>query len=69
MKYVLSNENFKEDYAERLIGSRGGDFNGMINATLNDVEDPEKLDNIEKGAKLLCAALEQKDKTIFILVD
>lgn len=69
MKYVLSNENFKEDYAERLIESRGGDFNGMINVTLNDVEDPEKLDNIEKGAKLLFAALEQKDKTIFILVD
>lgn len=69
MKYVLNNENFKEDYAEKLIESRGGDFNGMINATLNDVEDPEKLDNIEKGAKLLFAALEQKDKTIFILID
>ena len=69
MEYVLSNENFKEDYAEKLIKSRGGDFNGMINATLNDVEDPEKLDNIEKGVKLLFAALEQKDKTIFIIID
>lgn len=69
MKYVLSNENFRDDYAERLIESRGGDFNGMVNATLNDVEDPEKLDNIDKGAKLLFAALEQKDKTIFIIND
>lgn len=54
MKYKLVNENFKNNYGEQLLRSRGVEnVQLFLNPDISCLQDPEALVNIEAGANLL----------------
>lgn len=70
MKYSLVNENFQDNYVERLIESRGGDYNKLLNIGPESLNSPDLLDNIEKGANLFLTKIKANDsKKIGYVVD
>lgn len=68
MEYQLINKNFEENYIEQLVQAYGADAHKLLNPTINDLEPPTNLDNIDKGARLLNEILSNKGK-IAIIVD
>lgn len=70
MKYTLVNENFQDNYVKRLIESRGGDYNKLLNIGPESLNSPDLLDNIEKGANLFLTKIKADDsKKIGYVVD
>lgn len=61
MKYNLVNENFQDNYVERLIESRGGDYNKLLNIGPESLNSPDLLDNIEKGVNLFLTKIKAND--------
>lgn len=69
MRYRLVNENFKSKYGESLLKARGvEDVNLFLNPTLDCLQDPKNLTNIEDGARLLIDTINNNGK-ILIVVD
>ena len=69
MKYRLVNENFKTNYGENLLHSRGvEDVNLFLNPTSECIQDPINLSNIHEGATLLINTINNNGK-ILIVVD
>ena len=69
MKYRLVNENFKTNYGENLLHSRGvEDVNLFLNPTSECIQDPINLRNIHEGATLLINTIDTNGK-ILIVVD
>ena len=70
MKYTLVNENFQDNYVKRLIESRGGDYNKLLNIGPESLNSPDLLDNIEKGANLFLTKIKANDsKKIAYITD
>ena len=69
MKYRLVNENFKSNYGENLLHSRGvEDVNLFLNPTSECIQDPINLSNIHEGAMLLINVINTNGR-ILIVVD
>lgn len=69
MQYHLVNENFKNNYGEKLLQSRGvQDIESFLHPTLACLQSNEDLDNIAAGARLLIDTI-QKNEPILIIVD
>ena len=69
MKYTLVNENFKTNYGENLLHSRGvEDVNLFLNPTSECIQDPINLSNIHEGATLLINVINTNGR-ILIVVD
>lgn len=69
MKYRLVNENFKTNYGENLLHSRGvEDVNLFLNPTSECIQDPINLSNIHEGATLLINVIDTNGR-ILIVVD
>lgn len=69
MKYKLVNENFKENYGENILKARGiKDVNHFMAADVMEIANPNLLENIDKGAKLLMDVLNSNGR-ILIVVD
>lgn len=69
MKYRLVNPELNSPYLENLLRERGvEDVKEYIKPTQNYLNDPAKLDNIEKGAKLYLNVIKHNGN-ILIVVD
>lgn len=69
MQYHLVNENFKSNYGEKLLQSRGiQDIGTFLHPTEKCLQNAENLDNIVAGALLLLNTI-QKNEPILIIVD
>ena len=69
MKYKLVNENFKTNYGENLLYSRGvEDVSLFLNPTSECIQDPINLSNIHEGATLLINVIDTNGR-ILIVVD
>lgn len=70
MKVNLVNENFKENYRENLLKARGiTDIEHYLNPTIDNLNDPFLLDNIQEGVLLLEATLCAENSKILLVVD
>lgn len=70
MKWNLVNENFKNNYCENLLKSRGvKDIEVFLNPNLSCVNSPSLLSNINQGAELLYNVLQNDASKILIIVD
>ena len=70
MKVNLVNENFKSDYRENLLRSRGiKDINHYLKPTIQNLSDPGLMNNMTRGAKLLEYILNKEDSKILLVVD
>ena len=68
MKYKLVNENFKNNYGEQLLRSRGvEDVSLFLNPDISCLQDPEALNNIEIGASLLDDVLVSKGRILLVV--
>ena len=69
MKTKLINENFKKDYVNQLLKSRGIENpEDYYNPGREFLQPPTDLENVERGAYVLMGALAMKEK-ILIVVD
>lgn len=69
MKYRLVNENFKANYGENLLKSRGVENVSLFLSPTNEcLQDPINLNNIHAGATLLINTIDNNGK-ILIVVD
>lgn len=69
MKYRLVNPELNSPYLENLLKERGvEDVKEYIKPTQNYLNDPAKLDNIEKGAELYLDVV-KRNGNILIVVD
>ena len=69
MKTRLINENFKSDYTANLLRSRGvGDVEAYYEPSVDALQDPLFLENIDEAAALLIATLDCNEH-ILIVVD
>lgn len=70
MQYRLVNENFKDNYGEKLLKARGvSDIEGFLHPIEKEcLQSAEYLDNIAAGANLLLEILKE-NKPILIIVD
>lgn len=68
MKYTLVNKNYKKDYVKNLINERGGDYDRLIRADINDISSPDLLDNIEEGAQVFKQNVLWKDDKKIVLI-
>ena len=69
MKCRLVNPNYSNDYVKNLLKQRGvEDLNGFFNPTINNLQSPEDLSNIDEGAKLYLDCI-GNGKKILIIVD
>lgn len=63
MQVKLVNENFKADYVDNLLLSRGiKDLERFKNPTYNDIESWNKLSNIERAVEIFSQTIEDKEK-------
>lgn len=63
MKTILVNDNFKENYLENLLYSRGVEnLSDFLYPKKENLQDPSFLNNIEEGANLLLSTLENNGK-------
>lgn len=70
MKYVLVNDEWKDNYAENYLRFCGvEDLESFLNPKPEHLQDPSDLEQIDLGFKLLSAILEDREAEIFILVD
>ena len=70
MKVKLVNENFKKDYLNQLLLSRGvTDLNAFYNPSDDLLQDPIYLDNIDKGAELYRNVIGDINAHVGIVVD
>lgn len=70
MKINLVNENFKSNYLENLLRSRGvDDIKQFINPPSMCLADPADLDNINLGVQWLEETLAKPNSRILIIVD
>lgn len=68
MKYKLINEDFRSDYGENLLKTRGiVNTELFMNPTEDCVQDPIDLENIKEGAELLLKVIEDKSKILLIV--
>lgn len=67
MEYQLINKNFEDNYIEQLVQTYGADAHQLLNPTINDLEPPTNLDNIDKGARLLDTTLKKDGRIVFIV--
>ena len=68
MRYRLVNENFKNNYGEQLLHSRGvKDVNLFLNPDISCLQEPEALNNIEAGANLLHGVLMMKGRILLVV--
>ena len=68
MKYKLINEDFRSDYGENLLKTRGiVNTELFMNPTEDCVQDPVDLENIKEGAELLLKVIEDKSKILLIV--
>ena len=68
MKYKLTNENFKNNYGEQLLRSRGVEnVELFLNPNETCLQSPEALNNIEKGAELLHNVLMMKGRILLVV--
>ena len=73
MDYQLINSSLPSHWTlvQKVFYNRGfelKDIEPYLHTTNDDIENPELLDNIERGAKMLVQHIANKDK-IFIQVD
>ena len=70
MKVKLINENFKTNYLENLLKSRGiKDVNEFLHPTISNLNPPENLENIELGCQWLQETLDKENSRILLVVD
>lgn len=70
MKVNLVNENFQQDYLQNLLAARGvKDIKEFLEPSIQQLNNPELLDNMAEGAALLFNTLEKPDAQILIVVD
>lgn len=63
MRIKLVNENFKADYVNNLLLSRGiKDLEKFKNPTYNDIESWDKLSNIERAVEIFHEIVDTKEK-------
>lgn len=63
MQVKLVNENFKADYVDNLLLSRGiKDLENFKNPTYNDIESWDKLSNIERAVAIFREIVDTKEK-------
>ena len=68
MKYKLVNENFKNNYGEQLLRSRGVEnVQLFLNPDISCLQEPEALNNIEIGAELLHNVLMMKGNILLVV--
>ena len=70
MKYTLVNSEIQKDFVKSLLTIRGiKDVEAFLNPTKDVLQDPENLENIEQGAKLLLSILQLEKPLISIVTD
>ena len=68
MQYKLVNENFKNNYGERLLQARGVEnVELFLNPDSSCVQSPSDLNNIEAGAELLYNVMMKKGKILLVV--
>lgn len=68
MKYKLVNENFKNNYGEQLLRSRGvEDVQLFLKPNGSCIQDPAALNNIEAGARMLYEVIENKGHILLVV--
>lgn len=68
MKYELVNENFKNNYGENLLKTRGiKDISLFMSPDRSCIQPPTNLENMEEGARLLLEILEKKEKILLVV--
>ena len=68
MKYKLVNNKISENYAQNLLKERGiEDYETFMNPTINEVQDPNMLTNINVGTELLFKHIKNKSEIIIII--
>ena len=69
MKTRLVNENFKSNYVDQLLKSRGIESpNAYYEPGAEHLQDPRDLENVERGANLLVGVMALGER-ILIVVD
>ena len=68
MQYKLVNENFKNNYGERLLQARGVEnVELFLNPDSSCVQSPSDLNNIEAGAELLYNVMMKRGKILLVV--
>ena len=68
MQCKLVNENFHSDYVNNLLKSRGIlDTVEFYNPSINDIQEPEGLDNVEEGFQLYTKVVKAKGKMLVVV--
>jgi single-stranded-DNA-specific exonuclease len=68
VEFKLLNENFKNNYCLNVLQSRGvKDINNYLNPSIKDIQNPEDLDNMDKGVELVKKIVDNSGSVLLIV--